>query len=315
MARFARLEMADGWYHVANRGAGRQRVFRNDDHRLDFLSLLAALRAQFDVSVHAYCLMNNRYDLVLHCQRPNLAVAMRHLGGVYTQHYNLSTGRDGPLFRGRYRSVLFEPETCLLAVTRRIHRRPLVTGTVPRLDRYRWSSYPSYVTRRKLPRWLVTEGVDRYNPGTRRDYRNYVEGEGESNHLVRDFYRQSRPGPLLGTPGFVQRVQALAGDQAAEPAVYAGLPPRRVLRQVAKFYDVPRRSLLSSVRGRLNRPRLAALWLCRQRCGLTLGELAQHFGMAGYGSVSASLHRIRRQMDATFWSEVEQIDQQLSPRS
>lgn len=303
--------MADGWYHVANRGAGRQRIFRNDDHRLAFLDLLSEFDARFSIAVHAYCLMSNRYDLVLHCLQPNLSMAMRHLGGVYTQRYNRSTGRDGPLFRGRYRAVLFEPETCLLAVTRRIHRRPLVTGTVPRLDRYRWSSYPSYVTRRQLPRWLRTDAVDRINPGTRRDYRAYVEGEGESNHLVRDFYRQSRPGALLGSADFVATLQAMRGHNVVRLQPPSGVPPRRILRQVARHYGVPGRSLLSSVRGRLNRPRLAALWLCRQHSGLTLEQLAQQFGMAGYGSVSASLHRIRTQMEASFWGDIEQIAERL----
>ena len=105
MARFSRLDLAGGWYHVANRGAGRQRIFRNDDHRQLFVDLLGELEQQFQVEVHAYCLMSNRYDLVLYCHAPNLSRAMRHLGGVYTQRYNRLAGRDGPLFRGRFRSV------------------------------------------------------------------------------------------------------------------------------------------------------------------------------------------------------------------
>ena len=52
---------------------------------------------------------------------------MRHLDGVYTQRFNQSTNRDGPLFRGRYKSCLIEAESYLIQTSRYIHlnRLPL----------------------------------------------------------------------------------------------------------------------------------------------------------------------------------------------
>lgn len=32
----------------------------------------------------------------------------RHLNGVYTQQFNKNHGRDGPLFRGRFKSLVIE---------------------------------------------------------------------------------------------------------------------------------------------------------------------------------------------------------------
>ncbi len=312
MPRSTRIEIPGGWYHVANRGAGRQRIFRNDEHRQMFLDLLQTLVSDFHLEVHAYCLMSNRYDLIVRTSLSNLSAAMRHLGGVYTQRYNRSTGRDGPLFRGRFRAVLLEPETTLLAVSRHLHRRPLVTGTVQRLDRYRWSSYPSYVTSRKNPRWLQRQAIVGQAGGNSRQYRQYVEREGETNPLVRRFYRQRRTGAVLGSEGFVR--QMLQGRPVTADGVVSLPPvsPRRIIRLVADHFGVTRRSVLSASRGRLNQPRLAALWLCRRHSQMTLEQMAMQFRLASFGSVSAALHRAGSQSDKTFWQSIEQLDGLLS---
>jgi len=40
MPRPLRIEYPNAWYHVMNRGAGRRKIFRNDNHRKIFLSCL-----------------------------------------------------------------------------------------------------------------------------------------------------------------------------------------------------------------------------------------------------------------------------------
>ncbi len=314
MARSKRIESAGGWYHVSNRGAGRQRIFRNDEHRLTFLELLGSLQEQHRVEVHAYCMMTNRYDLIVHTLRANLSMAMRHLGGVYTQRYNRMTGRDGPLFRGRFRATLFEPEIALLAVSRHLHRRPLVTGTVQRLDRYRWSSYPSYVTSRRQPGWLQRAAILELTGENARSYRQYVEREGESNELVRRFYRQTRPGSILGSDSFRRQVLRGQDPEAGDHPDLADdpIPPRRIIRLTADHFGVTRRSVLTSTRGRLNRARLAALWLCRRHSRQTLEQLAELFRVSSFGTVSAALHRAKSRMGDEFWREVQKIERQLT---
>lgn len=261
--------------------------------------------------------MSNRFDLMLHTTHANLSIAMRHLGGVYTQRYNRLVGRDGPLFRGRFRAVLFEPQTVLLGVSRHLHRRPLVTGMVQRLDRYRWSSYPSFVTSRRKPEWLRREAVlaavgyqsDDKDGG--RVYRQYVERDGESNDLVRQFYRRRRPGAVLGSDPFIRR--SLSGQEhtPGARASIPGVPPRRIIRAMADHFEVTRRSILTSSRGRTNLPRMAAMWLCRKHSHLTLEQLARHFRLSGYGSVSGALHRAEQQTNKGFWAAIKAVEEQI----
>ncbi len=298
-----------------NRGAGRQRIFRNDDNRWLFLKLVGELLEIYQVETHAYCLSTNRYDLLLHTGAPNLSVAMRHLNGVYTQRFNRLNNRDGPLFRGRFSSIVLDKDDFFLPVSRHIHRKPLKTGTVQRLDRYRWSSYPSYVTRRKNPQWLKTHAVETLMEP--KAYRHYVE-RGPVNEAVRAFYRG--PGrKILGGPEFRNRLLAeFAGRDPEVPKKQQrppGIEPERVLGAVCEHYGVGRKVLAASTRGRLNLPRLAAIWLCRKHSNLTLSELASLFAMAGYGSASSVLHRIKTKMTPAFWTDVEDIERSLATPS
>ena len=106
MSRPLRIEYPGAFYHVMNRGLARNRIFLNDSDRLGFLDLVGDICRLWGLGVYTYCLMDNHYHLLLQTSRGGLSRAMRHLDGIYTQRFNRRHGRDGPLFRGRYRAIL-----------------------------------------------------------------------------------------------------------------------------------------------------------------------------------------------------------------
>jgi REP element-mobilizing transposase RayT len=91
-----------------NRGLDRQAVFRSDGDRQIFYDCLAAAMPRYGVQLHAYCLLDNHFHLLLCSESGRLSDAMRFLGGRFTQRINYREGRDGPLFRGRFTSVTRE---------------------------------------------------------------------------------------------------------------------------------------------------------------------------------------------------------------
>src|SRR5690606_6704455 len=120
--------------------AARQTVFHTIDQREQFEALLADGHERHGVEIHAYCLMTNHYHLLLHCPDGRLSDFMHHLSSQYTRLVNADLGRDGPLFRGRFRSLPIESEQYLAAVGRYIHRNPLDIRPPVVLSQYRWSS-------------------------------------------------------------------------------------------------------------------------------------------------------------------------------
>jgi REP element-mobilizing transposase RayT len=204
MARPLRIEFEGAWYHVMNRGAGRQDVFASDAQRERFLELLGDLAERFGVETHAYCLMGNHYHLLVQTPLGNLGRGMRHLNGIYTQFFNREQRRDGALFRGRYKAILVDADEYLLHLTSYIHRNPIEAGMVEGLGDYRWSSYPAYIGRTAAPTWLLRDMVYSMLGGKARRYQSFVE-RGVDEDLAQ-FYRGGTVPPILGGERFKEEV-------------------------------------------------------------------------------------------------------------
>ena len=72
MPRPIRIQYEKACYHVMTRGRGRQVIFHNKDYYQAFLQTLGEAHKRFDAIVHAYCLMNNYYHLIIETPRANL---------------------------------------------------------------------------------------------------------------------------------------------------------------------------------------------------------------------------------------------------
>ena len=103
MARPLRITYPGAFYHVTARGNERKAVFKSTGDREKFLEYLATASQRYDAVVHAYCLMNNHYHLLLQTPVANLPQIMRHINGAYTTYFNVTRTRCGHLFQGRYK--------------------------------------------------------------------------------------------------------------------------------------------------------------------------------------------------------------------
>ena len=88
MARKLRLEYPGAIYHVMNRGDRRQAIFKHDTDRELFFSTLTEVCDKTRWQVHAYCLMDNHFHLVLHTPDANLVAGMKWFLGTYTSRFN-----------------------------------------------------------------------------------------------------------------------------------------------------------------------------------------------------------------------------------
>ncbi len=114
MSRPLRIQYPDAWYHLMNRGRRREEIYIDKGDYIAFIELLHEASEVFNVCIAAYCLMSNHYHLLIQTPDGNLSRCMRHINGVYTQRFNRRHGHDGPLFRGRYRSILIDQDSYLL---------------------------------------------------------------------------------------------------------------------------------------------------------------------------------------------------------
>ena len=174
MARKLRVQYPGAIYHVLNRGDRRESIFRTDQDRELFLDTLAETCQKTGWQVHALCLMNNHFHLVMETPNANLVAGMKWFVGTYTSRFNRRHKLFGHLFSGRYKSQLVDGSGTgyLKTVCDYVHLNPVRAGLLgpgQKLERYRWSSYPAYLLpARQRPGWLR---VDRLlgEHGLRRD--------------------------------------------------------------------------------------------------------------------------------------------------
>ena len=142
-----------------NRGARKQRVFLRDEDCLHFLAQVAELPVRFGLRVHAYAIMPNHFHLLLESTRGQLAEGMQFLQATYAQMLNTEHAWDGPVFRGRYRSLLVDDDTWWLHLLAYIHLNPVRAHLAPSPGSARWTSHEAYLLPEFCPPWLTTDAL------------------------------------------------------------------------------------------------------------------------------------------------------------
>ncbi|WP_421289333.1 transposase [Aeromonas veronii] len=115
-----RLEFAGAPYHITSRGNARDAIYLEESDFALFIEVLDAVCMQFNRVVHAYCLMDNHYYLLLEKPDGNLSKDMRQLNGVFTQTMNIKHHTVGHMFQERDKSILVDKKSCLLELSRYI---------------------------------------------------------------------------------------------------------------------------------------------------------------------------------------------------
>ena len=207
MARPLRIEFPGALYHVTARGNARQDIFVDDQDRQVFLSVLERVVSRMHPLVHAYCLMDNHYHLVIETPEGNLSRALRQLNGVYTQAFNRRHGRVGHVLQGRFKSILVERDSYLLELCRYVVLNPVRARIARKSDTYRWSSYRPTVGLEPVPACLSTDWLlaqfGKQRASAQRKYQRFVaEGVGEPSP-----WDKVQGQILLGGEDFVARLQ------------------------------------------------------------------------------------------------------------
>ena len=156
MARPLRLQLAGATYLVTARATSPELLFRDEQGRAHFIKLIARSCQRYRWRCHAWCLGNDYYQLLIATERPNLAAGMRYLNSVHSQTLQRRQRLCGPLFDGRYSSVLVDPSRALFAAAADLLSRPVVDGLVEKIGDWRWSSYHTTCAPERAPEWLAT---------------------------------------------------------------------------------------------------------------------------------------------------------------
>jgi len=317
MARPLRIEYANAWYHILNRGRRGELIFADTYDYIGFIDLLIDTSEQWNLSVAAYCLMPNHYHLLVQTPDGNISRCMRHIDGVYTQRFNRRHECDGSLFRGRYKSILIEADSYLLTLVRYIHRNPLKAGLTGRLSGYRWSSHRGYLSRAEKWKWLhknfVLSMLSKNKKEQIKSYRQFISAEDDKVDEISKVLERKKWPSVIGTPNFIDKVKERffpekANDEVPQSRELAPTPAQ-IKMAVCKHFQINIDELLASKRGVLNEPRNVAIYLNRRLRGDSLKQIAEQFRIKKYSSVSSVIERIKAAIenDRRLRSRIEKL--------
>jgi REP-associated tyrosine transposase len=300
MSRPLRIEYPNAWYHVMNRGRRQEDIFKNKSDYDLFIEIIKETMQLWKLRVAAYCLLPNHYHLLVQTPEANLSRCLRHIDGVYTQKFNRLHNIDGPLFRGRYKSILVEADSYLLPLIKYIHRNPVRAGLAEKPSDYEWSSHRLYLAKGKKEDWIFKDFILSMFSGKKeeasRAYKRFVSSEDEERTL-RILDKIKWP-PFLGSDNFIERIKEKFHSEKLDDEIPQSkeLAPRVELikKMVTRLYGIEGEELLVSRRGVINEARNIAIYLTRQLRGDSLKQIGAHFGMNKYSSVSSVIERIKR---------------------
>lgn len=167
------------YYHLFNRGNGKQQIFLDDADRARFLFLILHLQSPVSftnmgyhpslflsqktfaptestlsrivteryVELNNFCLMGNHFHITMFEKKEGgISKYMHRVLIAYTKYFNERHKRKGHLFEGKFKAVHVTDNTQLLHLSTYIHRNPReLPEWRAKIFECPWSSLPDYV--------------------------------------------------------------------------------------------------------------------------------------------------------------------------
>jgi len=143
-------------YHIYNRGINRETIFKHQ-HHYDYFTLKMQKYLLGHVILMAYCLMPNHFHWMVYITEKTNIPSFQRSVGILLRSYALGVNRQlqrvGSLFQQKTKAKclsphpgdnnrnLNQPLNCFCY----IHRNPLISGYVQRLEQWSYSSYTEFL--------------------------------------------------------------------------------------------------------------------------------------------------------------------------
>ena len=298
MTRPLRLSFENAFYHITARGNRREKIFYSSRDKEIFLKRLKETLIKYSMICYAYCLMDNHYHLFIKTNKSNLSQGIHYLNSSYANWFRNKHQIIGPLFQGRFKSILVEADHYALTLSAYIHLNPLRAGIIKQLEEYSWSSYLDYLNLRKsdiTDPSFVLKSIDHDTLKAMSKYREYVS----ENQKMKDPIKKSYHHIALGSETFIERVKEKIehlGRRREIPSTrfLSKYDVDTIITKMTQALPIERRIIFDKKRGNLNRS--LAIYLIKRFTPLSLSEIGELFKM-DYSAVSQTAKRFEQKTE------------------
>ncbi|PJE69069.1 hypothetical protein COU96_01785 [Candidatus Shapirobacteria bacterium CG10_big_fil_rev_8_21_14_0_10_38_14] len=186
MPRQARLTAPNLFYHIFNRGTNQKSIFKTQSDYLRFLENLKKYKKKFDWLIYSYCLLPTHYHLQIQARKYPLGKILLSLQTAYSVYFNKKYQTNGPLFQGRYKSIIVQNGDYFLHLSKYIHLNPVKLNLTKNPLNYPFSSYGEYCQEPKHPYQLIDKRASEKIIGksTKQNIRKYRQFVEETENLI-----------------------------------------------------------------------------------------------------------------------------------
>ena len=293
--RGLRRDFKYAFHHVMNRAGAKRLIFFNDQHRIQFLKVLQHVVSMDEIEIHAFCLMSNHYHLLVCTPKQNLSASMQRLSSMFTRRFNRAEKIDGPLFRGRFKSIIVGHDDYLRQLCRYIHRNPVAANIVKTPQEYEWSSYRFYAGIAARPKWLTIEELPKYFPSTKQgpDFWTFIETETPVEDIFGEatlFKLKQEESKYILMPS-----QCLSAPIVDQSYYLAPASLTDVIEEVIAHCQLGRDALSCRVTVK-NTPRDICMYLAREEACLRILDIANAFNIRK-AAASMAIARVKHLME------------------
>ena len=247
MSRPLRISFNNAVYHIAARGNRKEKIFYSDDDKRIFLRKMNQTFLKYSFLCYAYCLMDNHYHLFIKTSLGNISQGMHYLNASYANYFTAKYKTNGPLFQGRYKSLLVDEDNYALTLSTYIHLNPIRAGIAKNLDEYTWSSLLDYLGKRKkelnkLDTQFILAQLDNNLTKSRTRYKRYLLENLTMDFPVKDIYR----GIALGDETFIEKIEskieAVGEKREIQTTKYGySYSPEEIIQKVSQAFNLKKR--------------------------------------------------------------------------
>lgn len=140
------------FYHIYNKAVRNDQLFFSDENYRFFLRKFHQYTEEI-FSVYSYCLLNNHFHFLIkideNVDSTTVIERLRRCFISYSKALNNYVNRKGTLFERHLKRVKIESEEQLLWTIYYIHRNPVHHFVTDNYEKYKWSSYPTILSKRE----------------------------------------------------------------------------------------------------------------------------------------------------------------------
>ena len=138
-------------YHVLINGNNNEEIFIDKMDKQSMVDILFEKSANDAYESYAYCILDNRANLLIRPNKSSLSEAMKKINMAYAAYFNKRYARSGHVFQDRFKSTPILCSSDIVPVIGYIHFNPVLEGLCEKPSEYEFSSFRFYACEKERP--------------------------------------------------------------------------------------------------------------------------------------------------------------------